>query len=226
MALINECINSGIDFDRVFFLSGLDYPIWSNQQIIAKLESTPTREYIAGYNLSRCNNPEMKIKFSITHRFRDMTCPEVVRKGFCKIWRMLMLALPIRRNVIEIGDTYLEIYYGSSWWCLTMDCLRYVANKMADVKLQKFFRTTFTPDEMFVQTIVFNSSFAENAMRFNTVEQGLAGLTPLHYIEYCGAIKVFSSGDYDKLVSSGKMFLRKAMTDISDSLLNRIDRIR
>jgi hypothetical protein len=52
MALLKEIIGSGIEFDRVFFLSGQDYPIYSNKRISKYLEKYPQREIVSACKLS------------------------------------------------------------------------------------------------------------------------------------------------------------------------------
>lgn len=117
----------------------------------------------------------------------------------------------------------MDIFQGSSWWCVTWNCLNEIRNGFEDNKISSFFKTCFAPDEMMIQTIVFNSSFAKHAIIFEGEYPGLPKLTPLHYIEYGEEIKTYQEADFEKLIKSGKMFFRKARTGISDSLLDRID---
>ena len=52
---------------------------------------------------------------------------------------------------------------------------------------------------------------------------GLDMLTPLQLIEYKEAIKVWTLSDFDKLVASGKMFCRKTLSGLSDTLIEKIE---
>lgn len=80
---------------------------------------------------------------------------------------------------------------------------------------------------MMVQSIVFNSYFAKDAILYDsTIYPGLANLTPLHYIEYDKKINTYTIEDLSKLIKSGKMFFRKAETGKSDRLLDAIDALR
>lgn len=79
---------------------------------------------------------------------------------------------------------------------------------------------------MMIQTIVFNSKFASRAILFEGEYPGLPKLTPLHYIEYGKEIKVFIENGYDTLIKSDKMFFRKARTEPSDTLIEKIDKRR
>ena len=117
---------------------------------------------------------------------------------------------------------------GSDYWSLTFECAKYVFEKLCKEKsFIKYFKTSFVPSEMCVQTIVFNSKFSGNTISFNYEDyKGLANLTPLHYIEYGKSIKIFDETDFNTLINSGKMFFRKASTEKSMKLLNMIDEFR
>lgn len=48
----------------------------------------------------------------------------------------------------------------------------------------------------------------------------------LYYIEYKGYIETFTEDDFDKLIASGKMFVRKLQSGVSDQLMDKIDAYR
>lgn len=45
----------------------------------------------------------------------------------------------------------------------------------------------------------------------------------LYYIEYKGYIETFTENDFDKLIASDKMFVRKLQSGVSDQLMDKID---
>ena len=135
-----------------------------------------------------------------------------------------MKLFPIRKPIYTwINNQKVDIYMGSSWWAITFPCAQYVYNKLCtEDKMNKYFQTSFTPDEMCIQTIVFNSPFAKNAMLYEGEYPGLTHLTPLHYINYGKCIKILTEEDFPILQKSGKMFCRKIVSGISDKLVDRI----
>ena len=50
-ALLKEALSFGTHFDYLFTLSGLDYPLWSNQRIIDYLEQHKGQEFIQGISM-------------------------------------------------------------------------------------------------------------------------------------------------------------------------------
>lgn len=227
--LMEAVLNSAKRYDRVFFLSGMDYPLWSNERIVDYLESNPHRELIMGMNLSDCNEPrKMQTRVRQFH-YRDLPIGNLTMRRFLYAGiREVLDSLHIRKNnYIQIGNRKCKVYCGSSWWCLTGECLQYVYDTICNQKeYWDYFKTCLAPDEMLIQTIVFNSKYASNAILYEGNYPGLVGLTPLHYIEYDKEIHTYTDKDFEKLINSGKMFVRKLQTGVSDGLIRLIDDYR
>ena len=100
---------------------------------------------------------------------------------------------------------------------------RYVYEKLCtEEKLVKYFRTSFVPSELCIQTIVFNSPFASKGLLLEGEYPGLTRLTPLHYIDYGASIRVMTLEDLPVLQQSGKMFCRKVVSGESDTLIEKL----
>lgn len=224
--LLNAVVNSGIKYSHVISLSGLDYPLWSKQNIYDFLQQNPIKEHIHGYNLSKSSIKIQRQKFTVYHFFRDLKWKKQwLKNKFIVASRILMKLLPIRKtDYTWINTQKADIYMGSSWWAITFPCAQYVYNKLCtEDKMNKYFQTSFTPDEMCIQTIVFNSPFAKNAMLYEGEYPGLTHLTPLHYINYGKCIKILTEEDFPILQKSGKMFCRKIVSGDSDKLVKIIN---
>lgn len=206
--------------DRVALISGQDYPIISNKEIIKTFENNPSREFIIGYNLTL--DKERSRKVTKYHFLKIANHKK--RKWF----QWIANKIAKKRPMVFFNSKYHDVYFGSDYWALTFDCLLFVYNTFkSEGKLRRYFMYSFVPSELFVHTIVFNSRFAENAeIRIPEDYYGLYTCTPLHYIVYRESIKVFSTENYDEIVASNKMFFRKANTAISSELLNKIDLYR
>lgn len=229
MELMKAVIESQNTYDRVFFLSGLDYPLWSNSRIIGYLEQNPNKELIMGMNLSDCYEPRKMQTRVRQYHFRDLPFTNhFVKRIVYGVVRETLELLRIRKkNYITVGQELHKVYCGSSWWCLTGECMSFVYKSMCHIKAyQRYFKTCLASDEMFVQTIIFNSQYAKNAILHEGCYPGLVGLTPLHYIEYDQEIHVFCEKDYEKLILSDKMFVRKVRSNVSDKLICKIDKYR
>lgn len=228
--LLAAVIHSGIEYTRVVFLSGQDYPLWSNEDIHRYFDRHRKTEFIMGMSL--CMNQDRKLcsKIANYHFFRDLKWRNLwLKNKLIAAARCLMQLTPFRKSdILWIGDIEAEIYFGSDYWALTLPCARYVYDSLCkDYKdLSHYFKTCFVPSELCIQTIVFNSSFKREALLHEGSYPGLPGMTPLHYVEYGKTVKTLTAEDLPVLRESGKMFCRKVVSGASDKLVGEIDRIR
>ncbi len=228
LVLIKRAMESKKEYDRFVYISGLDYPIWPNSQILSYFKEHRNKECIMALNLSELKEPrKMPERIKAYHFFRDSKIGNPQLKhllcgGMRRITRLFFFK---HRNHFN----GMPVYEGSSWWALSRECLQYVLDyyRINGKQIRTYFKYTFAPDEMMLHTLVFNSPFGKNALLYTEKNYpGLVGLTPLHYIEYNGGISVYKEKDYDKLLISEKMFCRKVETGVSDELMNKIDLYR
>lgn len=227
--LLRAALNNGRKYSHLVCLSGQDYPLWSNHRIHRFFDTHKDSEMICGYNLTRGDDPEQLRKITRIHPFRDLTAlGPWWRNKLVVSSRHLLGILGIRRHPqVAIGQKACDVYFGSDYWAITPACARYVTETLEREKdISTYFRTTFVPSELCLQTIIFNSPFAEKALLRKGHYPGLTALTPLHYINYGSCIKILTLEDWTVLQESGKMLCRKVVTGISDGLRERIDSIR
>lgn len=97
IALLDEMLNTNETFDRVFFLTGQDYPLWSLKQMKEDYQKNPLREYIKGMNISNCD--AMKWKFTKYHFCRDVPVHSIkLKKLLSGSSRIIMSLLPFREK--------------------------------------------------------------------------------------------------------------------------------
>lgn len=224
MILLDEMLTIRETFDRVFFLTGQDYPLWPLRQFEQDFEENPLREYIKGMNISECDT--MKWKFTKYHFFRDLPVRSIrLKKIFSGGARILLSVLPFRKNrYVQVGNEKWIIYQSSACMALSYECAKYVAEKIRCEDLISYFKYTFAPDEMVIPTIIFNSKFRKNAFIYESnIYRGNKHFAITHEYVYEGFCKVYSENDYDVLYASKKMFARKFVSSISALLQDKID---
>ena len=228
LEMLKTCIESGKRFDRIFILTGQDYPIRSNAEIESELNNNPRKEYITGLNISNLRKPsKLRHKITLYHFFRDLEgITYKVKKIFSGGSRLLMRLLPIRKKpYIMVDGKRWDIWQASGYMCLTWDCACYVLHEMEhNKKMMQYFRYSFVPEEMVIPTIIFNSPYKKNASVYPYNQyDGLKSLSAITYFNYGKSIQVFKLEDYDELKNSGKMFARKFESGTSDSLMDKLD---
>lgn len=223
MALIKAAVDYPKYFDHIFFLSGMDYPLWSNTHINKWLQQQGNHEILQAFCMEKAHLD--------THQMETYT----VARPFCKNIRigiLLRKALRLtgyrKRLQFTVQGKVWKLYKGSAWWCISQKLAEYILDQYENNKeLLHHFRDSFCPAETLIQTIAFNHPVWSRLCILTKGDYpGLEALTPLHFIDYKGAIHVLTKDDYKRLRQSGKMFCRKVISGKSDELVNMINHDR
>lgn len=214
-------------YDRFVLITGQDYPLMSNADMVRMYETEKEKLFVRGLNKT-LHHKKAYWQFTKYHFFRDTRFRNPrVKQLLSFTARLLFTILPIRKPPYLICDdgTKWDVWQASSYMSLTHQCVEYICSHMEQNKnISKYFRYSFVPEEKVVPTIIFNSSFKQYAEVSNFKEyRGLIFLSCLEEFEYGKSIKIYTEEDYDSLVQSGKLFCRKVETKISDKLMDMLD---
>jgi hypothetical protein len=93
----------------------------------------------------------------------------------------------------------MPVFFGSQWWCLTYPLAMRILKKARRKDIERFFKRTWVPDEMFFQTL---AASLENPVRF---------LAPLTYYKFDSTGKpiIFYDDHYAFLKAQPHFFARK-----------------
>jgi hypothetical protein len=146
---IRTLIESGTLFERLILLSGQDYPIKPQRYIKAFLERQDNQQFIESFPLTEPNKWTEH-----TGPYKDLNRILHWHVNF----RSRFLHIPIRRSL----PRRMQPYGGSQWWCLSQACVEYVHEFIQrNPKVVDYFKRAFIADELFFQTMVSNSPFAD-----------------------------------------------------------------
>jgi hypothetical protein len=203
-------------FDRFCLLSGSDFPIRSNRQILSELDSD--REYI---RIDRKLDPREDGGY---HR-------KVSYYWFADDPESHLRAVSGRIKRKPYDD--LVLYHGSQWWALTRDCVAYVLGFVsAQKEYCSYLQHTFAPDEICFHSILKQSPFASRISHDfekvpNHTEYALSNEHGCHYLDWNSPSpalpKVLELEDFDKLVRSKCLFARKFDEQRSRELIARLE---
>ena len=224
LALYRRAFEAG-EYDRYITLSGLDYPLKSNEGILKAL-SDPGREFISARPLGK----DLAFKIQGIYIWKYHLLARIARHLVCNYH------IPMHASKLKIrkGDTKRSrVYFSSQWHALSGECVGYMLKTLEEnPHIRRFFRFAYAPDELLIPTIVCNSPFAHRVVpghfpENQDFEELFVSLSAIHCLRRENKnVTVFREGDYDTLMQSGKIFCRKVRTGISDVLLDRIDRYR
>lgn len=211
MELIHFMLEHKKEYDYVFLISGQDFPIKTSEEIEKYLIDNHGCNFIEV--LSHSDNMYKRYK-----KRNDLYYPTWMQdsKVLKKIIKKLYIYLsggykytfrPFRRK----NTTGLSFEFGSQWWCLTYDCLKWIANYIDKHKiLMDFFEYALTPDECLFQTVFMHSPF-----KYTQHDK----ITYLEWSENKNNPRILKSKDYNLLKQSDCLFARKFDIDIDETIV-------
>lgn len=204
-------------------LSGADYPLACNDEILGLFAANAGRQFIRRFAVSESGDPRQLWRIRGRHfrEWADRFTPQ--RKPLYALEQFLRL---FPRRVPE-GVTFA---LGSNWVAITRDCARYCVERAStDTALVAFFRPTFGPDEMFLHTLVENSPFAAEADPIEPYVDITKIGGPFHYGNVHALVPkvpVRTAGEAEAILRSRgtRLFTRKFSSTASEEALEVLDR--
>lgn len=177
-------------------LSGVDLPIKSQDYIHNFFQKNYGKEFI-GFaqgedNRIDCYNKVMKFHLFSRH-FHNSN--KLLVHG--RIWLECIL------NKILTRNSFITLKKGANWVSITNECCKYILSK--EKLILKRFRFTKCGDEIFLQTLVYNSSFYKRC--YNIFDEYIGNQREIDWNR--GYPYNWTITDKDFLLHSDKLFARK-----------------
>lgn len=228
MELIKDVLDSNTNFDYLISMSGLDYPLWSNEKILTFFEEHKGTEFIYGVLMENQGKESTNYREHRPFNYKFWKYGTLKSK-FRVSLRHIIYTLGIRKQLHfnAKGKRY-DLYKGAMWWAISPELAKVAYNNWADnPEFYHYFHDSFAPDETFIPTTAFNDEhFKSKTLGTKEKFTKLEDVTPLTFIDYTHGIKILDESDLSRLLASGKMFCRKTITGESDKLMDMIDTLR
>lgn len=195
------------DFDKLILLSAQDFPLLPNHLLKAKLSRMRGYELIETAPIA-AHGWRVMHRYAYFHRDSGRLAERLACAAANRALRLL-------RRTRHLPDGFVP-YGGSCWWTLSRNCVRELL-RLADAhpRLLRFCRSVQSPDELFFQTLLMHSRFADRVLPDN-----------FRYIQWPedGAChpKVLDEDDFERIRASGAHFCRKLDSRASAALLPRL----
>ena len=187
-------------YDYYHLLSGVDLPIKSQDYIHQFFDLNQGKEFvqfqkpvIAKQKLERLRRYYMFQE----HDIRNSPILSLTQRATVKLQRIAHLD--------RIHKSHITFQMGSNWFSITDQLARYVLSQAPHYL--PLFKYSQCADELFLQTVVANSSFLSNVFdqHFNDSEVG-----NMRFIKWVNhAPRIITSEDFPALKSSSLLFARK-----------------
>jgi hypothetical protein len=169
------------DWSYYINLSGQDYPIKPREVIRDTLKAAWPRNFV-------------EVETFAEKRAYQPDDPHLKRRLTFDLFGIRRLVTPIPLPAPKLIDMDFK---GSHWHMLSREFCDWMVDAPIRRHVERYLRFTSCPSEVFIQTMIMNSPFAEDRMGHSGREVIWPGP------------KVLDSGDYDRLMRSPALFARK-----------------
>lgn len=202
-------------YDYYHLLSGMDLPLKTQDQIHRFFDANLGKEFINLWEFKKSNLSRF-CYYTIFPEGESKFRTRIVNH----IFKGLQMAVGFRIN------RGIEFRMGSQWFSITDDLARYVVEK--EDWLEKVFRHTSTCDEIFLPTLVCNSTFRNNLYDPKVVKsQRDVNMSNMRFIDWTRGESVrhpwtFREEDYDLLMGVEHLWARKFDENVDSVIIDRI----
>lgn len=210
-------------YDRFILVSGADVPLLTKAELKQKLHAD-----LSYMSIWQAETPVQVSRtchefFDRHHYHHRLTNPgeAYISKSKLRIYAMLVankLIALLPRNIRFSYPTYIK---GSQWWCITNELAAYLVLEMQNKNKVAEFFAMHAPDEKALQTVAFNSPYAEK-INFDRSQASLK--QGIHYIDWGlklskPALQKFSLAQVDNAKQLNCAFARKVEHDDINSFI-------
>ncbi len=212
------------DCDYVIFLSGADYPIKSTKEIFAFLEKNNGKSFVDYYKMpapfwmeGKEINRIRKYYFFFRNKIFEYPLPPGATGLPRKILNFFFGLFLAKERKLPEG---IVPYGGEHWVCLHKKAVHAVVDFYKQrPKLWRFFTYCFSPEEIYIQTALFNDG--DQLLMASVENQTITLINWKNKNNPSPAF--FDFDDFDRIKSSDKLFARKFDFDAQPQLLERIN---
>lgn len=198
-------------YDFIHLISGQDLPIQSVEEILRFYDLH------SNYNFVHYDKPLASIerckRVKYYYLFQDIKPRRRSLLGLCqKILVLMQKCIFIDRTKKYEG----EFKAGSQWWSIKPDLARYILSQRELIR--RLFRFTMC-DEMFVQTLVYNSDYFHTLYIQETDDLHANQLL----VDFSsGASKVWTMDDIERIRNCDLLFARKFDECVDSEIINEV----
>lgn len=211
LLLLKEAYSNG-SYSYYHLLSGVDLPIKSQDYIHDFCERHQGKEFIGFAQ----HATQEELDWRSQHWFifaRDFQSKNLFKKVVRAVFARLQSLIGYRR-------TSLQVKKGSQWCSITHDLVGYLLQN--EDLIRKIFSHTYCPDELFIQTLCWNSEFKSRIYNSNDEFEGCK-----RYIKWKnGVLQPLALQEADDMIQSTRWFARKFTSENKQVALEALKRIK
>lgn len=209
----------------ILLISGQDYPLWDTERIVSFFAETPERSYLSHFSLPDARwRYEGRLRtdfYTYTIMDRRETCipagEHVNLSGKGRMLNQLLRLLSAFRPARHFPSCA-RPFGGSQWWNMSKAAAAYVMEFVRDhPEYRAYHEHTLLPDEIFFQSILLGTSFADSQEIINDHMRFMVWDSEASHPETLGRRHLSS------LLTRDKPFARKFDLELDRSVAEALD---
>lgn len=209
--------------DYYHFISGVDFPIKPMNDIHRFFTEHNGQQFV--HFCDEAFTKKQHVRFSLNHYFIEK-CGRNRKK---LLWWVEQGSLFLQKNLlrIDLRRKHPQIQFqGGGFWCsLSHDFAQYLLDQEALV--QELFKNSVCGDEHYIQTILFNSPYADTRYDAPGYDACLRSIDWDRAPAGSSSPYTYSVDDFDALVASPNLFCRKISdaTPDGEALIRKLEEL-
>ena len=204
----------GGDYEYVHLLSGMDLPLCSQKQIHDYFHRFKGKEFV------HIESAELSSSDQEKYMYRFFLQKYIGNKQDSLLYYLQRISIHVQRilRIRKKSSVNWKMYKGANWVSITGTFMAFLISNEKRVK--KEFRFSKCCDELFLQTVLMNSPYAQN-LSCTVFQDDYRSCQ--RYIDWKrGNPYVFRKNDFEELISSGYLFARKFDSKVDSEIINKI----
>ena len=216
VALLKESTKNN-KYSYYHLLSGVDLLLKSSDDVYQFFENKKGTEFVSYMNFDDIDD-ELLSRIKYYHFFNGNARHKIkiVRK-MSNIMHQKLISIQKKLKVNRLKHNDLVIRKGANWFSITDDLARYIIS--CEDKIKKMFKHTNCADEIFLQTLAYNSKFKNKIC----LEYGKEHKNAKRHIDWKrGEPYTYRIDDYHELMNCDEFFARKFSSKIDKEIIDKI----
>lgn len=200
-------------YDRYVLLTGLDYPIKSDEQIQSFFQEYAHTEFV---HADVVNGEMPHHDHLYYHTARDHR----TLNKLLQMWEKLLRSMGRHGKadyVMHEGRKY-PIYGTSPKWALSGECAAYLLDfYKKNKKFNRYFQFMHAPDDFYVATVLFNSEFRDSI-------EAKQDIFKIVWLPEDKGAKILDKEDAEELLACPQLYAKKFQSGSSEELVELLDK--
>lgn len=213
LELFKSAVSGGYEYYHI--VSGVDLPLLTAQELYDFFHKNRGKEFVHFSSAEYCNSDSVFDRIKYYHLLQER-----IGHSFSVTYFIEKLIVGVQRKLKVnrlkgLSDT---IKCGAQWVSLSHEFVSYMLTK--EPWIERTFRWSLCADEVFIQTIIWNSHFQKNLYFPNELGDYHSCM---RYVDWKrGNPYIFRLEDFDELTSADFAFARKFDYDVDPELCKRL----